>query len=89
MQAASGIAGLFGAVAGSSRYAPVNICDLVVGLNIDNAVTSVLYRRAVTGEGHVPCVDGSELARAFFTFAALVCAAMCSAFKCGSHDRWP
>jgi hypothetical protein len=30
-----------------------------------------------------PCVDGSELARAFFTFAALVCAAMCSAFKCG------
>src|ERR1019366_10781233 len=29
----------------------------------------------------VPCVDGSELARAFFTFAALVGAAMCSAFK--------
>ena len=28
----------------------------------------------------VPCVDGSELARAFFTFAALVGAAMCSAF---------
>jgi hypothetical protein len=27
----------------------------------------------------VPCVDGSELARAFFTFAALVGAAMCSA----------
>jgi hypothetical protein len=26
-----------------------------------------------------PCVDGSELARAFFTFAALVGAAMCSA----------
>ncbi|MGA9201738.1 MAG: hypothetical protein WBZ67_14705, partial [Pseudolabrys sp.] len=37
----------------------------------------------------VPCVDGSELARAFFTFAALVGAAMCSAFECGSHDRWP
>jgi len=36
-----------------------------------------------------PCVDGSELARAFFTFAALVGAAMCSAFGCGSHDRWP
>jgi hypothetical protein len=30
--------------------------------------------------GFVPCVDGSELARAFFTFAALVGAAMCSAF---------
>jgi hypothetical protein len=28
---------------------------------------------------YVPCVDGSELARAFFTFAALVGAAMCSA----------
>jgi hypothetical protein len=27
----------------------------------------------------VPCVDGAELARAFFTFAALVGAAMCSA----------
>jgi hypothetical protein len=27
----------------------------------------------------VPCVDGSELARTFFTFAALVGAAMCSA----------
>jgi hypothetical protein len=27
----------------------------------------------------VPCVDGSELARVFFTFAALVGAAMCSA----------
>ena len=26
-----------------------------------------------------PCVDGSELARTFFTFAALVGAAMCSA----------
>ena len=30
---------------------------------------------------YVPCVDGSELARAFFTFAALVGAAMCSAFE--------
>ena len=37
----------------------------------------------------VPCVDGSELARDIFTFAELVGAAMCSAFKCGSHDRWP
>ena len=27
-----------------------------------------------------PCVDGSELARTFFTFAALVGAPMCSAF---------
>jgi hypothetical protein len=37
----------------------------------------------------VPCVDGSELARTFLTIAALVGAAMCSAFACGSHDRWP
>jgi len=34
----------------------------------------------------VPCVDGSGLARAFFTNAALVGAAICSAFVCGSHD---
>jgi hypothetical protein len=31
-------------------------------------------------------VDGSELARVIFTSAALVGAAMCSAFECGSHD---
>src|ERR1700704_4181728 len=50
-------------------------------------------KAAIAGVGRhfrvVPCVDGSELARAFFTFAALVGAAMCSAFRCGSHDRWP
>jgi hypothetical protein len=39
--------------------------------------------------GFGPCVDGSELERTFFTCAALVGAAMCSAFECGSHDRWP
>ena len=33
--------------------------------------------------------NGSELARVFFTSAALVGAAMCSACYCGSHDRWP
>jgi hypothetical protein len=33
--------------------------------------------------------NGSALARTFFTFAGLVGAAMCSAFVCGSHDRWP
>ena len=36
-----------------------------------------------------PCVDGSELARTFFTYAALVGAPVCSAFQRGSHDRWP
>ena len=55
--------------------------------NYLQAVISDLQRTA--GPYKVPCVDGSELARAFFTFAALVGAAMCSAFKCGSLDRWP
>jgi crotonobetainyl-CoA:carnitine CoA-transferase CaiB-like acyl-CoA transferase len=51
MQAASGIAGLFRAVDGVPRYAPVNICDRVVGLYVANAITSALYHRAMTGEG--------------------------------------
>jgi crotonobetainyl-CoA:carnitine CoA-transferase CaiB-like acyl-CoA transferase len=51
MQAASGIAGLFRAVDGAPRYAPVNICDRVVGLYVVNAITSALYHRAMTGEG--------------------------------------
>jgi hypothetical protein len=36
------------------------------------------YCRTAANRRDVPCVDGSELARAFFTFAALVGAAMCS-----------
>jgi len=51
MQAASGIAGLFRAVDGAPRYAPINICDRVVGLYVANAITSALYHRAMTGEG--------------------------------------
>jgi crotonobetainyl-CoA:carnitine CoA-transferase CaiB-like acyl-CoA transferase len=51
MQAASGIAGLFGAVDGAPRYAPINICDRIVGLYVVNAVTAALYHRAMTGEG--------------------------------------
>jgi crotonobetainyl-CoA:carnitine CoA-transferase CaiB-like acyl-CoA transferase len=50
-QAASGIAGLFGAIDGAPRYAPVNICDRVVGLYLTIAITSALHHRAVTGEG--------------------------------------
>jgi crotonobetainyl-CoA:carnitine CoA-transferase CaiB-like acyl-CoA transferase len=53
MQAASGIAGLFGAVDGAPRYAPVNICDRVVGLYVVIAVTSALHHRARTGEGQM------------------------------------
>jgi crotonobetainyl-CoA:carnitine CoA-transferase CaiB-like acyl-CoA transferase len=51
MQAASGIAGLFGTVDGAPRYAPLNICDRIVGLYVANAVTSALFHRAMTGEG--------------------------------------
>jgi len=51
MQAASGIAGLFGKVDGAPRYAPVNICDRIVGLYVSNAVTAALYHRSVTGQG--------------------------------------
>jgi crotonobetainyl-CoA:carnitine CoA-transferase CaiB-like acyl-CoA transferase len=50
-QASSGIAGLFGVVDGAPRYAPVNICDRVVGMYVANAITAALYHRAMTGEG--------------------------------------
>jgi crotonobetainyl-CoA:carnitine CoA-transferase CaiB-like acyl-CoA transferase len=51
MQAASGIADLFRVVDGMPRYAPVNICDRVVGLYVANAITAALYHRAATGKG--------------------------------------
>jgi crotonobetainyl-CoA:carnitine CoA-transferase CaiB-like acyl-CoA transferase len=51
MQAASGIAGLFGVVHGAPHYAPVNICDRIVGLYVTNAVMAALYYRLSTGEG--------------------------------------
>jgi len=51
MQAASGIAGLFRAIDGVPRYAPVNICDRVVGLYLAIAILGALHHRLVTGEG--------------------------------------
>ncbi|MGA3397925.1 MAG: CoA transferase [Acetobacteraceae bacterium] len=51
MQAASGIAGLFGAVDGAPRYAPINICDRVVGVYVATAIAAALVHRAATGEG--------------------------------------
>jgi crotonobetainyl-CoA:carnitine CoA-transferase CaiB-like acyl-CoA transferase len=51
MQAASGIAGLFGKVDGAPRYAPINICDRTVGLYVANAITAALYHRAMAGQG--------------------------------------
>jgi crotonobetainyl-CoA:carnitine CoA-transferase CaiB-like acyl-CoA transferase len=53
MQAASGITGLFQAVDGAPRYAPINICDRVVGLYVANAVTSALYYREKTQRGQL------------------------------------
>jgi crotonobetainyl-CoA:carnitine CoA-transferase CaiB-like acyl-CoA transferase len=51
MQAASGIAGLFATVDGAPRYAPINVCDRVVGLYVSNAITSALFHRSTTGVG--------------------------------------
>jgi crotonobetainyl-CoA:carnitine CoA-transferase CaiB-like acyl-CoA transferase len=51
MQAASGVSGLFGAIDGAPRYAPINICDRVVGLYLANAIAAGLYDRQRTGEG--------------------------------------
>jgi crotonobetainyl-CoA:carnitine CoA-transferase CaiB-like acyl-CoA transferase len=51
MQAGAGIAGLFAAVDGAPRYAPINICDRVVGLYLAIAIISALHHRARTGEG--------------------------------------
>jgi len=53
MQAASGISGLFRAVDGAPRYAPVNLCDRVVGLYVANAVLAALFHRERHGEGQL------------------------------------
>jgi crotonobetainyl-CoA:carnitine CoA-transferase CaiB-like acyl-CoA transferase len=51
MQAASGISGLFRAIDGRPRYAPINICDRIVGLYVVIAITSALHHLNQTGEG--------------------------------------
>jgi len=51
MQAGAGIAGLFQQVDGAPRYAPVNICDRVVGLYLAIAILGALHHRQRTGEG--------------------------------------
>ncbi len=53
MQAAAGVAGLFEAVDGTPRYAPINFCDRVVGLYVASAVTSALYYRTQSGQGQL------------------------------------
>lgn len=51
MQAASGISGLFRTIDGAPRYAPINICDRVVGLYLAIAITSALHHRQRSGDG--------------------------------------
>lgn len=50
-QAASGISGLFLAIDGKPRYAPVNMCDRIVGLYLALSITAALHHRQRTGEG--------------------------------------
>ena len=50
-QAASGISGLFLAIDGTPRYAPVNMCDRIVGLYLALSITAALHHRQRTGEG--------------------------------------
>jgi crotonobetainyl-CoA:carnitine CoA-transferase CaiB-like acyl-CoA transferase len=68
MQAASGISGLFQAVDGAPRYAPLNICDRVVGLYLTIAITSALYHRSATGRGQEIEVPMFETMAQFVTF---------------------
>ena len=51
MQAASGLAGMYERVDGKPRYAPINICDRVVGLHAVIAIQAALLHREKTGEG--------------------------------------
>jgi crotonobetainyl-CoA:carnitine CoA-transferase CaiB-like acyl-CoA transferase len=51
MQAASGLSGLFGAMDGTPRYVPLNLCDRIVGLYAANAVTAALFHRERSGQG--------------------------------------
>ncbi|MDE2007835.1 MAG: CoA transferase, partial [Rhodospirillales bacterium] len=51
IQAGSGISGLFAAVDGAPRYAPVNLCDRIVGLHLATAALAALHHRDATGAG--------------------------------------
>ncbi len=51
VQAASGLSGLFGAMDGTPRYVPLNLCDRIVGLYVANAVTAALFHRERSGQG--------------------------------------
>jgi crotonobetainyl-CoA:carnitine CoA-transferase CaiB-like acyl-CoA transferase len=51
IQAVSGVAGLFQAIDGQPRYAPINVADRVVGLHLVIAILAGLQHRQATGEG--------------------------------------
>lgn len=51
MQAASGVAGMFERIDGHPRYAPVNLCDRIVGLYAAIAVQAALLERQQSGLG--------------------------------------
>ncbi len=67
IQAAAGMSGLFRAVDGQTRYAPVNIADRVTGLYAAIAVLAALTHRAATGEGQAIEVPMFETMTSFVT----------------------
>jgi crotonobetainyl-CoA:carnitine CoA-transferase CaiB-like acyl-CoA transferase len=51
IQASAGICGIFAAIDGAPRYAPVNLCDRVAGLYVVISILAALQYRTRTGEG--------------------------------------
>ena len=60
IQAAGGVAGLFEAIDGQPRYAPINVADRVVGLHLVIAILAALQHRHATGEGQFVEVPMAE-----------------------------
>lgn len=65
IQAASGLASMFGWMGDEPAYMPSIIADKVTGLHIAYATMAALYRRAVTGEGDHVEVPMAEALAAF------------------------
>jgi hypothetical protein len=63
IQAVGGVAGLFQAIDGAPRYAPINVADRVVGLHLVIAILAALQHRHATGEGQVVTLqpNGAEV----------------------------
>lgn len=67
IQAGAGMSGLFRAVDGQTRYAPVNVADRVSGLYAAIAVLAALHHRDATGEGQEIEVPMFETMASFVT----------------------